>query len=394
MKVLHVITGLNVGGAENMLAKLIEQGGADQPEVLSLLPPGPIAERITARGVPVHSLGMRRGMVGPKAMLHVRRLVDRIRPDLIHGWMYHGNLVASYARFGLGRRVPLVWNVRHSIPDLAKESFKTRAILRLGATISAGPEAIVYNAHVSRSQHQAVGYSSGRSVVIANGFDTARFAPNPSARDAARATFGFAPDVLRVACVARLHPMKDHARLVRAIGRVRNAGCEVHLVMVGHGLADPPRDLQQAIEANIPSDRITVCGARLDVADWLPGMDLLVVPSAWGEAFPNVIGEALACGVPVVATDVGDSARIVGAQGIVVPPNDTAALAQAILAFAARPAAERAAMGRAGRERVVRDYALEKIGAVYEELHASCLDMALYDARSGETAIAPHHNAR
>ena len=85
MKVLHVITGLNVGGAENMLAKLIEQGGADQPEVLSLLPPGPIAERITARGVPVHSLGMRRGMVGPKAMLRVRRLVDRIRPDLIHG---------------------------------------------------------------------------------------------------------------------------------------------------------------------------------------------------------------------------------------------------------------------------------------------------------------------
>ena len=188
--------------------------------------------------------------------------------------------------------------------------------------------------------------------------------------------------------------MKDHARLVRAIGRVRNAGCDVHLVMVGHGLADPPRDLQQAIEANIPSDRITVCGARLDVADWLPGMDLLVVPSAWGEAFPNVIGEALACGVPVVATDVGDSARIVGAQGIVVPPNDTAALAQAILAFAARPAAERAAQGRAGRERVVRDYALEKIGAAYEELHASCLDMALYDAHSGETAIAPHRNAR
>ena len=372
MKVLHVITGLNIGGAENMLAKLIEQGGVDEPEVLSLLPPGPIAERIAACGVKVHTLGMRRGLVGPGAMLRLPRLVDAVAPDLIHGWMYHGNLAASFARRRSRRRLPLVWNIRHSIPDLAMESRQTRILLKLSARISPGPEAIVYNAHVSRAQHEAIGYSVKRGVVVPNGFDTLRFIPDPAARNAAKATFGFAEGAFRVACVARLHPMKDQARLVEAVAAARKRGCDIHLLLVGHGLEEPPERLRRQIEESIPADRVTTCGARSDVADWLPGIDLLAVPSAWGEAFPNVIGEALACGVPVVATNVGDSARIVGGSGLIVPPNDTGAMTEALLSMAARPASERAAMGSAGRERVVCDYALPKIAGRYEELHAAC----------------------
>ncbi len=374
MKVLHVITGLNVGGAENMLAKLIEQGGADEPEVLSLLPPGPIADRIRAKGVAVHSLGMRKGIVGPGAMVRLPRLVEAIAPDLIHGWMYHGNLATSFARYRQRRRVPLVWNIRHSITDLATESRQTRILLNLSARISRGPEAIVYNAHSSRCQHEAIGYSAERGAVIPNGFDTARFTPNPAARDAASALFGFAEGSVRVACIARLHPMKDQARLVEAVSAARERGCDIHLVLVGHGLAEPPAELKRLIENRLPTNRVTTSGARFDVADWLPGIDVLAVPSAWGEAFPNVIGEALACGVPVVATDVGDSARIVGENGLIVPPNDTGAMTEALIAMAARSMLERAAMGSAGRERIVHDYALAKIAGRYEELHATCLE--------------------
>ncbi len=394
MKVLHVITGLNVGGAENMLAKLIEQGGADEPEVLSLLPPGPIAERITACGVKVHTLGMKRGLVGPAALLRLARMVEAIAPDLIHGWMYHGNLAASFARRRSRRRVPLVWNIRHSIPDLAMESRQTRILLKLSARISRGPEAIVYNAHVSRAQHEAIGYSAERGMVIPNGFDTTRFSADPAAREAARALFGFADGVFRVACIARMHPMKDHARLVEAVAGARMRGCDIHLVLVGHGLEEPPVELRQLIENQLPADRVTTCGARFDVADWLPGIDLLAVPSAWGEAFPNVIGEALACEVPVVATDVGDSARIVGEQGLIVPPKDTRALTEAILASAARPAAEREAMGRAGRMRVVADYALARIGSRYSDMHAACLDQMRRGVQPKEAATSPRRSAQ
>ena len=394
MKVLHIITGLNVGGAENMLAKLIEQGGPDEPEVLSLLPPGPLAERITACEVKVHTLGMRRGLVGPGAMLRLPRIVEAIGPDLIHGWMYHGNLAASFARNRLRRRLPLVWNIRHSMPELAMESRQTRFLLKLSARISRGPETIVYNAHVSRKQHEAVGYSPTRGVVIPNGFDTGRFTPNPAARDTAQALFGFAEGAFRVACVARLHPMKDQARLVEAVAAARERGCDIHLVLVGHGLEEPPAELKRLIGDKLPDDRIATCGARFDVAEWLGGIDLLAVPSAWGEAFPNVIGEALACGVPVVATDVGDSARIVGEQGLIVPPKDTRALTEALLASAARPEELRRAIGRAGRARVVQDYSLAKIGAQYAEMHATCRDRMRHGEPRGKLATSPRHSAR
>ena len=391
MKVLHVITALNFGGAENMLAKLIEQGGADDHEVLSLLPPGPAAARITACGVNVHTLGMQRGLAGPMAVIRLRRIIKAIAPDLIHGWMYHGNLAASLARKLSVRSLPLVWNIRHSIPDLAMESWQTRQLLKVSARISRGPEAIIYNAHVSREQHEAIGYSAERASVLPNGFDIQRFAPNPDARDAARCAIGFSDNSFRVACVARYHPMKDQARLIAAVSEIRSRDCDIELLLVGHGFETPPVEIQTLIESE-PAGVVLTCGARSDVAEWLPGIDVLVVPSAWGEGFPNVIGEALSCGVPVVATDVGDSARIVSENGIIIPPKDTGALSEALLTMARLPASERAAMGKAGRRRIVSDYALDKIAARYEALHSGCISN--WRQRTLGTATGHRNNLR
>ncbi|MFK4005290.1 glycosyltransferase [Qipengyuania sp. NPDC077563] len=383
MKILHIITALNFGGAENMLAKLMEQGGADDHEVLSLLPPGPAASRIAACGIRVHSLGMRRGMAGPWSILRLRQLVEDIAPDLIHGWMYHGNLAASFARRFCTRSLPLVWNIRHSIPDLAMESWQTRQLLKVSAWISNGPQAIIYNAYASREQHEALGYSSRDGLVLPNGFDTERFAPDPDARKLAEALFGFSDRTFRIACVARFHPMKDQMRLLSAVSDARAKGADIQLLLVGHGFENPPPEIAAPIADHMSPDSVLMCGARSDVADWLPGIDLLVLPSAWGEGFPNVLGEALACGVPVVATDVGDSARIVGHHGLVVPRKDTGALTQALLAMAALPACERAAMGRAGRKRIVSDYAIGSVAAHYNTLHAACLEDWQRSKRTG-----------
>lgn len=356
-----------------MLAKLIEQSdvGEEKPVVLSLLPPGPLAQRIIDCGVEVHSLGMRRGMVGPLAMIRLARLVRSIRPHLVHGWMYHGNLAASFARAVLPSRVPLIWNIRHSVPDPKLESRQMRMILRLSAKISGRPDAIIYNAEVSRRQHVALGYDDTRSVVIPNGFDTEKFTIDRQARECARLVFGFADDVLRLACVARLHPMKDQARLIRAVALARESDCDIHLALVGNGLADPPPELAGLIEANIPSERVTTLGARSDVSDWIGGLDVVAVPSAWGEAFPNVIGEALACGVPVITTDIGDSASIVGRHGIVVPPGDTQAMANAIVSLASMSPGKRARMGEAGRKRIVENFSISRIAARYRDLYQS-----------------------
>ena len=381
VRVLHVITGLNVGGAENMLAKLLEgaAAGAERGSVVSLLEPGPIADRIRACGVRIDSLNMRRGMPGLSGILALSRIVRETAPDVIHGWMYHGNLAASLAsklaKPGVLARqgIPLVWNVRHSLADTRRETWKTRALLRVSAPLSRQPAAIIYNSQVALEQHQAIGFSSQRSLVLPNGFDCAKYQPDPMARERLCSEFGIEPETLIVGIVARLHPMKDHAGLIDAVALARAKGVDVHLLMIGDGLASPPDKMAAQLARQLPANRISHCGARSDVALLMPGLDILAVSSAWGEAFPNVIGEALACGVPVVATDVGDSAVVVGRGGLVVPPCSPGDLASSILQLGELGREGRRYMGIAGRRHIVENYSLGAICEQYRVMHQSIL---------------------
>ncbi len=371
MKVLHIITGLNVGGAENMLCKLLENGNASDRSaaVLSLLDPGPLAERIRAIGVPIYTLGMKSGLAGPISTIRLARIVNIVSPDVLHGWMYHGNLAATFAHSTVGRRLPLIWNVRHSLADPSLETRRTRAILKISAAISRAPSSIIYNSARAADQHEKYGYSPHRRVVIPNGFDFDIFRPNIQARKRMGGEFAIDPGATVVGIVARLHPMKAHAMLVKAVGHARAAGRDLHLVMIGEGISSPPAELAAAIADHLPADRVTLLGARSDIADILPGFDILAVPSGWGEGFPNVIGEALACEVPVVTTDVGDSALIVAENGIVVAPGDADSFAQALVELTDLGPEGRAAMGRAGRNRTRGLYGLAEIADRYERLY-------------------------
>ncbi|MBX7531962.1 glycosyltransferase [Qipengyuania sp. 1XM1-15A] len=369
MKILHVITGLNVGGAENMLAKLIEKDPRPQTQhVLSLLKPGPLAERITATGATVHTLGMERGLPTIAAARRLTKLVREIGPDVLHGWMYHGNLAVTYAQFANRSAIPTIWNIRHSLEDARRETLRTRALLAISRRLSHRPSAIVYNSAASAAQHEAYGFSAAQRIVIPNGFDCSLFRPDPEASEKVEALFGIPPGRPVMGCIARLHPMKGHANLLAAATIAMQRGSDFHLLMVGHGLAEPPNDLQELI-ANLPSGRVTTCDARLDVAEWLPGIDILAVPSGWGEAFPNVIGEALSCGVPVISTDVGDSSAIVGPAGEIVSPEDPETLAGAISRMLELSRDERSRLGLAGRDRVVDNYSLDAITQRYEDLY-------------------------
>lgn len=371
MIVLHIITAMNVGGAETMLCKYLENSSANGTEhvVLSLMEPGPKAEGLKAVGIRVYTLGMKSWVPGPVAALRLVRSIKSIRPDLFHGWMYHGNLAASFAHFVSGRNLPLVWNVRHSLADPKRESWRTRILLKLSAAISRRPSAIIYNSGVATVQHREVGYSPENEVVLPNGFDFDQFRPNSEARKRLNLEYAIDPDAVLVGKVARLHPMKDHSMLVEAVALARTQGHDLHLLMVGEGLAMPPEHLLQQIDRLLPPDRVTVIGARADVADLLPGLDILALSSSWGEGFPNVIGEALACGVPVVATDVGDSASIVADSGVVVLPGDTEAFASALAEMAQLGPEGRKSLGLAGRTRAKANYGLKEISLRYDKLH-------------------------
>lgn len=370
MKLLHVITGLNVGGAETMLARLMENRDLApdiRPEVLSLMTPGVAGERIAATGTPVWSLGMRGGLPLPGAMVRLAAVMRGVRPDLIMGWMHHGQLVASLGALAAPGPVPVIWNVRHSLSGYRQEKRLSRIVLRMGAWLSGTPSAIIYNSSAARAQYRAFGYLGRGDIVIPNGFDTQGFAPREQARWTLHALFGLPEGAVLIGMIARNHPMKDVPNLLAAFAGVRKRRPDTHLLIAGEGMDAPTGDTAAWLD-RLPPGSWTLAGHRADVPTWLAGLDIVALPSAWGEGFPNIIGEAMAAGIPCVATDVGDAAWVVGETGRAVPPRDADALAKALLDLAELGPEGRAALGRAARARVEEHFSLSRVVQRYAAL--------------------------
>ncbi len=380
MKSLHVITALNFGGAEAMLAKLLSQPqsaiGPANALVVSLMKPGTVGKQMIARGIAVETLDLRHPWHLPRAMAQLNRIVSGFDPDLVQGWMYHGNIAASLAGRMARKRLPMLWNIRHSLSRPSAERLMSRAVIRLGAQMSRAPQATIYNSATSQAEHAAYGYCPERAIVIPNGFDCATFEPEDAdrrSRQRLQALFGIDEKVILVAMVARSHPMKDHATAIEAVGRARAAGHDIHLLLAGAGTEALPAKVRAAYANWIPSDRLTLAGDRRDVAEWLPGCDIIVLSSAWGEGFPNILGEAMAAGVPCVATDVGDSKVIVGDGGMCVPNGEPEAMATAIVTLCQAGTDGRREIGVRGRYRILTQYALPAISERYTRLYESVL---------------------
>jgi glycosyltransferase involved in cell wall biosynthesis len=374
----HITTSLDMGGAQTMLAKLVEictlNPAAAQPWVVTLRPPGVLSDRLAATGCDIYSLDVRRSVPSPSALIRLAKVTGRRRPDLLQGWMYHGNLAASVAGMLADRPIPVIWNVRHSLADLSSEKASTRALLRVSARLSRRTAAIIYNSRTAAREHEAIGFAPERAVHIPNGFNCSAFSPDRGRRAYLERLFGIDPGALVVAMVARYHPMKDHLNLINAVARARGEGHDLHLLLVGTDLEAPDNPAAAAARIALPADRLTISGERLDVADWLPGVDMVALSSAWGEGFPNILGEAMACGIPCVTTDVGDSAWVIGDAGMAIPPANVEALATAIADLAAMPAEVRIAVGARGRARVTEHFEIDKIVKSYRDLWYAVVD--------------------
>lgn len=373
MRVVHVISGLAVGGAEVMLQKLMRTMDPDQfdPVVVSLRRGGEIGDQLRAEGFAVHDLGLTGSMVTPGAVWRLRNLARDLKPQVIQGWMYHGNLAAALmARLSPGDP-DLFWNIRHSVDDIGREKMGTRLVIRLGGVISGAPKRIVFNSGLSLEQHGGLGYPRNSSLMIPNGFDLDRFGPSPEAGAELREELGLPGDTLLVGVAARRHPMKGHEAFLEAAVRLRTGGRNIHFVLVGRGVTpDDPvlRDLSGRFENESP---VHLLGLREDMPSFLAGLDLLCVPSLYGEGFPNVLGEAMACGVPCVATDVGESREIVADLGRIVQPGDPAALAAAMGEILAMDSEARSDLGARCRARIQENYSLENIAERYAALYLS-----------------------
>ncbi|HLG85652.1 MAG TPA: glycosyltransferase [Alphaproteobacteria bacterium] len=368
-RVMHVITGLSTGGAEIMLWKLLSALDERRGDiVVSLTGAGTIGPRITALGIPVIDLDMSRSP-NPLAVWKLARLVRRFSPDAVQGWMYHGNLMASLGSILSSAQVPVLWNIRQSLYDLGKERLLTAVVIRAGAMLSRLPKAVVYNSKTSAVQHEALGYSAKRRIVIPNGFDCTLFHPSEEKRQRIRAEFGIADDAVLVGLVARRHPMKDHGTFIDAAALVAERAPSAHFLLIGKGMDDKAADLVERAARHGLGDRAMFLGERTDMPALTAALDIACSSSAWGEGFSNAIGEAMACGVPCVATDIGDSREIMGEGGIIIPARDPRSLANAIWQLIDIGRVGRRQIGALARRRVEAEFSLPQIARRYGEVY-------------------------
>ena len=360
VRVMHVITSLHTGGAETQLANLLchDTRAPGDAFVVSLLPGGMLAERLRAAGIRVVDLAMVRGRPSLRGLVRLVWLIRRHRPAIIQSWLYHADFMALTALRLSGRRraTRLVWGIRCSDMDGARYGRGLRWVIRACARRSGRPDAVCANSDAGRMVHLGLGYNTERFVVIPNGIDTARFHPDEQAHAAIRRVLGIDAGRALIAHVARVDPMKDHASFLAAMGRLP----EVEALLVGAGTELLPT-----------RPGIHHLGRRSDVSRLLAACDLFVSSSAFGEGFSNAIAEAMACGLPVVATDVGDARMMVGETGLVVPPGDVEAMVKAICVLLSETPSERAARGRAARDRIVSEFSISRCQAAYDDLYES-----------------------
>jgi glycosyltransferase involved in cell wall biosynthesis len=332
-KIVLLTRRLDVGGAQRQLVELAT--GLDRAgwkvKVLTFYEGGALAEELERAGVDMESIGKRgRWDIVP----FVWRLLARVRreaPDIVHGYLATSNVVLSLLR-PLLRPARVVWGVRASNMDLTRYDRLAALESRVAVRLSHFSDLIICNSEAGRAYHAEQGYPKERMVVVQNGIDVNRFAPDADARRTVRAEWNVTPEEVLFGMVGRLDPMKDHRNFLSAAAEVARSHPAARFVCVGDGPAAYRRELTDEARRLGLEHRLVWAGARDDMSRVYNGLDIAVSASSFGEGFPNTIVEAMATGVPCVVTDVGDSARIVDRLGWVCPPSDCAALARALVA--------------------------------------------------------------
>ena len=389
IKVTHIITGLAPDGAEKMLHRLVT--GMDpsifQNEVISLTDLGPMATTIEASGAHVRALGMRRGVPGPQYVLRLAKWLRQSQPQVVQTWMYHADLIGGVAARLSGSSL-VVWNIRHSELRTGVDKGHTLWTAAACAWLSRHvPQHIVCCSEASRRFHAKIGYAADRMEVIPNGFDVDLFQPDDPQRSNVRRELGISDVTPVIGLMARYHPVKGHRDFVEAAGLLHRKFPQVRFLLCGEGVTVANAELMAQIISVGVKDVCHLLGQRDDIPRLLNVLDIATSAST-GEAFPNIVAEAMATAVPCVVTDVGDSRLIVGETGRVVPPKSPDGLAQAWREILDLSPEARQNLGLAARKRIEEQFGLKTTIDQYQRLYAALAQEKRCNARFHTKAVS------
>ncbi|NCP72649.1 MAG: glycosyl transferase [Shewanella sp. CG18_big_fil_WC_8_21_14_2_50_42_11] len=366
MKILHIITGLNNGGAEGVLYRLCKYDSTATHVVVSLMDEGKYGSLLTKEGVDVFCLNLPAGKVSISALWRLFKLIRSHNPDIVQTWLYHADLLGGLAAKLAGVK-HIVWGIRTT--ELKKRSYITAGIRKLLAWLSYWiPTKIVVVAEKAKQKHISIGYDSSKMQVIPNGFDVEAFHAAVSKIDALKQEIGLTQQNLVIGCVGRLSQVKGQDVFTRAAGLVLNHYPNVKFLMVGRGLEFTNAEVMDWISKTPKPQNFILLGERSDVPVCLRAMDIFCLPSR-SEGFPNALGEAMLAGVPCVSTDAGDAALLGGNDVPIVEVDNPEDLANKLMAMLAKSVEERNEIGERLHQRIIDEYSIQKMVSRYVELY-------------------------
>jgi glycosyltransferase involved in cell wall biosynthesis len=365
--VVHVIVGLDVGGAELMLQRLVLNSQKRvRHVVISLTNIGEIGGGLRREGIQVYTLGFHRFWQLPLVFWRLIKCLISIKPDVVHTWMYHSDLIGGMAAKFVGND-NIVWCVRST--DITKGKSKlTVLIRRVCSWLSCWlPSRIIYAANVSKDVHEKIGYSKKKGMVISNGFSRHFYEDSLVGKEAACKKLGIPCDKIIVGSVGRFNLVKGHEVFLKSAFLINKYRDDVAFVLVGRGLEVGNSKLEKLLN-KYPMDNIYYLGERRDILSCYRAFDIFCLHSVT-EGFPNVLGEAMATGLRCVTTDVGDAAFLLNDDRFVVPPNDSEALANALISSMNLTCEEVSYSKMANQKRIVNFFSVEKAVDEYIEVY-------------------------
>jgi glycosyltransferase involved in cell wall biosynthesis len=370
IKIVHIIAALNIGGAEMMLNKLLPHMRKDRFEniVITLKEKGELSEDFESQNIRVYNVGGMGGILRISVLIRSLKILREINPDIIQGWLAHGNFVAQIASIFLPYRLSTLWNIRYTALPKPETKNSTLLIIKLLSLLSSLPQKIIFNSKAGAEDHCRMGYRSDKSCIIPNGFDTKLFSPSEKNRSCVRLELNIPEEAVLIGLIGRFNPLKDHSCFLKAGEKLLSNKREIFFLLAGREVDWQNWQLKQFIEKLGMSEKVFLLGERRDVHRITAAFDIAACSSV-AEGFPNVIGEAMSCGIPCVVTDVGDSAWLVGDSGMVVPPRNHEALCEAWLKLIEMGSAKRRVLGEKARKRIENNFSIQKVVKKYEQLY-------------------------
>lgn len=360
-KIVHIITGLGSGGAENMLYKLLKYSNRQKyyHEVISLLDDGVYGKEIKDLGIKVHCLNINKGNIF-STIFRAKNICKKF--DIVDTWLYHADIFGFLIAKVLLKK-KLIWNIRHSNLDKDVNKSWTLKIVKINSILSKHVDTITYNSYKALENHIEFGYADKNSVVIPNGFELDKFKYSLDDRVKIRQDLGLKEEDKVIITVGRWDIQKDYYTLFKALNKLIKQNVKFKMIMVGANLDYENNELVTLLNSYNLKNNVILLGRRADIPALLSAADIYV-SSSLGESFSNAIGEAMACELPCIVTDVGDSKLIVGDTGRIVGVGDYITMSKELINFINKSNNDR---NMTARSRVADKYDIKKISQVFEE---------------------------